>query len=105
MSATFPSKPGFTLHGKVTLSDGKPIPPDMHVNIGTDQGSDTQTATIAPDGQFEFKGLVHGVYSIWASVKGYHAHGLQPAQTTEILIEGDSAHQELLLDPVASKKH
>jgi hypothetical protein len=96
-----PVKPAFTLRGKVTLSDGKPIPPDMHVNIGADRGSDTQTAIIAPDGQFEFKGLVHGAYDLWASVKGYQAHGSQP---TEILIEGDSADQELLLDPVASKK-
>jgi hypothetical protein len=96
-----PVKPAFTLRGKVTLSDGKPIPPDMRVNIGADRGSDTQTAIIAPDGQFEFKGLVHGAYDLWASVKGYQARG---SQQMEILIEGDGAHQELLLDPVASKK-
>jgi len=97
-----PVKPAFTLRGKVTLSDGKPIPPDMRVSIAADSGSDTQTVIIAPDGQFEFKGLVHGVYDLWASVKGYQAHG---SQAMEILIEGDGAHQELLLDPVASTKH
>lgn len=95
-----PVKPAFSLHGKVTLSDGKPIPPDMHVNIGADRGSDTQTAIIAADGQFEFKGLLRGAYDLWASVKGYKTHGSQPM---EVLIEGDGAYQDLLLD-VASKK-
>jgi len=36
--------PAYTLVGKVVLSDGKPIPPEMRVTLATDWGSDTQFA-------------------------------------------------------------
>jgi hypothetical protein len=61
----------YTLRGKVVLSDGNPIPPDMHVTLSSDRGSDTQIATIAPDGSFEFRGLSKGIYSIAPGVRGY----------------------------------
>jgi hypothetical protein len=70
----------------VDLSDGKPIPPEMHVTLTADQGTDTQMAVIAPDGSFEFKGLVKGVYSISAGVKGYSA---SYGATTEVLVNRD----------------
>lgn len=96
-----PVKPAFTLRGKITLSDGKPIPPDMRVSIGADRGSDSQTVVLSPDGTFEFKGLSRGVYDLWPSVKGYRPH---LAQSTEILVAADSASQSLLLDPTPPKK-
>jgi protocatechuate 3,4-dioxygenase beta subunit len=66
-------RPTYTLRGKVMLSDGKPIPPDMHVTLGADWGMDTQMTTIAADGSFEFKGLTSAVYNVSAAVKGYRA--------------------------------
>jgi hypothetical protein len=62
---------GYVLRGKVVLSDGKPIPPDMHVTLSSDAGFDSQIATVAEDGSFEFRGLSKGVYSIAPGVRGY----------------------------------
>ncbi len=47
----------FSLRGKVVLSDGVPVPPDMHVTISSDAGFDSQISTVAEDGGFEFRGL------------------------------------------------
>lgn len=62
-------RPSYTLRGKVVLSDGKPIPPGMHVTLGADWGMDSQMAAIAEDGTFEFRGLTNAVYSINAGRK------------------------------------
>jgi hypothetical protein len=64
---------GHTLKGKVVLSDGKAIPPNMHVTLGEDGAWDSQMAVIAADGSFEFQGLVNGVYNVGPAVKGYRA--------------------------------
>lgn len=61
----------YKLRGKVVLSDGKPVPPGMHVALSSDAGFDSQIATIAEDGSFEFRGLSKGVYSIAPGVRGY----------------------------------
>jgi hypothetical protein len=64
-------KPAHRFHGKVILSDGKPIPDGMRVTINSERAWDDQTANLPPDGQFEFLGLAVGEYSIFAAVKGY----------------------------------
>jgi hypothetical protein len=64
-------KPAYRLRGKVILSDGKPIPDGMRVNISSVSAWDDQTASLPPDGHFEFLGLAAGDYSVFASVKGY----------------------------------
>jgi hypothetical protein len=61
------------LRGRATLSDGKPIPPDMRVTIFADRGSDSQFAVLTPDGNFEFRGLRPGIYDLSPAVKGYHS--------------------------------
>lgn len=53
------------------LSDGKRIPPNMHVTLSSDAGFDSQIAPIAEDGSFESQGLSKGVYSVAAGVRGY----------------------------------
>jgi hypothetical protein len=79
--------PAYTLRGRALLSDGKPIPPEMHVDLIADQGADTQTTVIAPDGSFELKGLAKGIYSLYASVKGYSAG--RRAAGDEVLVNRD----------------
>lgn len=64
-------KPAHTLRGTVQLSDGKPIPADMHVTLSADRAWDSQIVPIDSDGHFEFHGLIAGVYSISPAVKGY----------------------------------
>jgi hypothetical protein len=64
-------KPSLTLRGRVVLSDGKEIPPEMHINLNADRAWDSQSVVLASDGRFEFKGLARGVYSVLPSVKDY----------------------------------
>src|SRR5260370_30308636 len=81
-----PVRPANTLRGKIVLSDGKPIAPNMRVNLFSDRVPDNQTVMLAPDGLFEFKGLTRGVYTLSPSVKGYEP---RDAQSLQLLIEGD----------------
>jgi hypothetical protein len=68
-------KRAYTLRGRVALSDGKPVAPDMRVTLSADRAWDSQVAVIGEDGRFEFHGLPPGVYGIAAAVKGYHPGG------------------------------
>ena len=89
-------KPALTLRGRVLLSDGKPIPPDMRVNLFADRAWDSQSAMIGGDGSFEFKGLAKGVYDVAASVKGYR---LPEGDTGEVLVGRDITDLVIRLKP------
>jgi hypothetical protein len=78
-------KPAYSLRGRVVLTDGKSIPPDMHVTISADQAWDNQIVSIDADGTFEVRGLPPGVFSISAGVRGYHS----PERVTEVLVNRD----------------
>jgi len=86
-----PVRSAYTLRGKITLSDGKPIPTGMRLALFSDRGSDSQSITLAPDGLFEFKGLGRGVYNLLPSVKGYD---VRDTGSMELLIEGDVSDLE-----------
>jgi hypothetical protein len=94
-----PVQSAFALRGKIVLSDGKPIPPGMRVNLSAGSVPDSQTLTLAPDGLFEFKGLARAVYRLTPSVKGYEPRD-PPAM--ELLMEGDVSNMEVLLQPAAA---
>ena len=96
-----PVRPAYTLRGQIVLSDGKPIPPNMRVNLFSDRVPDSQTQTLTPDGHFEFKGLGRGVYSLSPSVKGYE---VQDTQSMELLIEGDVSNLAVWLQPATPMK-
>jgi hypothetical protein len=89
----------YTLRGKVVPSDGKPIPPDMHVTLSSDAGFDSQIETIAQDGSFEFRGLSKGVYSIAPGVRGYKPKG---DFYGEVLINRDGKSIVIPMSPAAS---
>jgi len=86
-----------TLKGRVVLSDGKPIPPDMRVTISADRAWDSQMTEIGTDGCFEFHGLPAGVYEVHPSVKGYHAGG--DGFSVEALVNRDIANLVIRMEP------
>ena len=63
--------PGYVVRGKVVLSDGKAISPDMRVTLSADRAGGSQFAVLPADGSFEFRGLRAGIYSLSPAVKGY----------------------------------
>jgi len=86
----------YTLRGKVVLSDGKPLPPNMHVTLTSDRGMDVQIATIGEDATFEFKGLAPGVYGLAPGVRGYR---LVNTQGLEVLLRGDMNDLAVRMEP------
>jgi hypothetical protein len=91
------TKPGYTLKGRIVLSDGAAIPANMRVNLFKDRMPDSQTAILGQDGQFEFRGLARGVYSIAPAVKGYIP--LDPEKPLEFLIDRNRADANITLKP------
>jgi hypothetical protein len=96
------TRPGLTLRGKVTLSTGEPIPPDMHISAGDTRDSDSQVIALPSDGTFEFKGLNRHVYFVTPSVKGYALDAQE--FSVEVLIEKDGQNLNILLRPQSRKR-
>lgn len=92
------ARPAHVVRGRVVLSDGKPIPADMRVSIGSDRGVDRQVLVLPPDGTFEFKGLDKGVYSLQPAVRGYRVRNSEFG--VELLIQGNRDNVVVTLDPV-----
>jgi len=117
-------KPGHRIGGRVTLSDGKPIPQGMRVFVAAGcmacgpevapglrtylpGPNDTQTAPLGPDGRFEFAGLSNGPYQVWAAVNGYgmaankaQRNQLEMLNVIEAKVDRDIVNFDLALDPV-----
>lgn len=90
-------KPAFTLRGKVVLSDGSAIPPNTRVTLGaSDWYWDTQMATLAPDGSFEFKGLSSGIYTVGSATRNYR---VPDEATGEVLVHRDVDDVVITLQP------
>lgn len=94
-------RPAYSIRGKVVLSDGQPIPPDMHVTLATDWGPDMQLTALAPDGSFQFKGLTKGVYVLAPGIKGYKA---PDGSTGEVLVDHDRKDVTMLMEPASSRQ-
>jgi hypothetical protein len=88
------------LRGKVVLSDGKPIPPDMHVTLSSDAAFDSQIVPLAKDGSFEFLGLSKAVYSIAPGVRGYKPTG---DFYGEVLVNQEDKNIVIPMSPAASR--
>jgi Carboxypeptidase regulatory-like domain len=88
-------QPAYTLRGKVVLSDGKPIPPDMRMTLSNE--SDSQMTPLVSDGSFEFSGLTKGVFVLSPGVRGYR---VAEGNTGEVLIDRDRNDLVIRVEPV-----
>jgi hypothetical protein len=64
-------RPGRTLIGRVTLSDGKDMPPHIRVLVGREGVNDARTVELANDGSFTLDGLPEEPVSLSVRVPGY----------------------------------
>jgi hypothetical protein len=84
------------LRGRVVLADGKPIPPEMHVNLSADRAWDSQSVVMDAEGRFEFKGLASGVYTLMPSLRKYM---LADQYGQEVLVNRDINDLVLTMQP------
>jgi protocatechuate 3,4-dioxygenase beta subunit len=89
-------RPGYTVRGKVTLSDGKPIAADMRITLGADVAWDSQIVPLAADGTFEFRGVPPGVFTVNPAVRGYRAGD---GFGTEVLVKSDRSDLVIQMQP------
>jgi beta-lactamase regulating signal transducer with metallopeptidase domain/protocatechuate 3,4-dioxygenase beta subunit len=94
-------QPGHRLRGRVLLTDGKPIPAGMRIQLSTQSAWDDQIHELPADGRFDFVGLPRDDVSISPSVKGYHPSGKNPNLTFGIdgFVDRDVDNLMILLDP------
>lgn len=64
-------KPGFVVAGKISLRDGKPIPPKTRVLLGREEAWDTRQMTVDDAGHFRFAGVPMELVSLSVGLKGY----------------------------------
>jgi hypothetical protein len=93
-------KRAYTFKGRVVLTDGKAIPPDMRVTLGADRAWDSQIATLGPDGSFEFRGVPPGVYSVGPAVKGYRT---VERSGVEALVKQDVSGFVIRMEPAPAR--
>ena len=89
---------GHTLRGKIVLSDGSPIPPDMRISLFRDHVPDRQSIVLPPDGAFTFTGVAKGVYTVSPAVKGYQQQ--DPEARIELLVDHDRKDLNVTLYPI-----
>jgi hypothetical protein len=93
-------KRAYSFKGRVVLTDGKPIPPDMRVTLGADRAWDSQIAMIAPDGSFEFRGVPPGIYGVSPAVKGYRT---VESSGVEALVKKDVSGFVVRMEPAPAR--
>lgn len=65
--------PAAELTGRVTLGDGRPVPPGTRISITRAETWDTQQATVGPEGRFQIRGVpVDEDLEVSLQVPGYH---------------------------------
>jgi hypothetical protein len=97
--------PAHTITGKLTLSDGHPIPEGMRLTLGSDRVWDTQTVTLNREGSFEIKNVPNGDFCISPSVKGYEAKSV-PNSNCDVpikIVGEDKGDVKVILYPVKPK--
>lgn len=63
---------GYRLKGRVTLSDGKPVPAGTELVLGRTLAWGNLTSSLREDGAFEFEGLPPETVALRVRVRGYH---------------------------------
>jgi len=95
-------RPSYTLRGKVMLSDGKSIPPNMRMTLSRGgSGDDVQMTSLATDGKFEFTGLAPDVYVLGAGVRGYRP---PEGETGEVLVDHDRKDVVIRIEPTPPRR-
>jgi hypothetical protein len=100
------AKPACRLTGRVTLADGKPLPPQTRLMIDRAAAWDTTLAPLNAEGNFEVDGLPQGEQiGLHLNIEGYRFSGknpnLDPGSQAALVgkVTGDIAGLNILLEP------
>lgn len=103
-------EPTHRVTGRVTLTDGKPIPPGTQLYLGRDTAWDSQTTVLGSDGSFAFHGVPTEPLKLSTRIPGYRlARGrnrfqqLGPA-SVGVFVDADKLDLQLFFEPVPSKQ-
>lgn len=97
-------QPGFTISGRIVLSNGKPIPPDTRLYLGRQEAADSVETKLAADGRFEFKDVPAESIALSVRIKGYRLSKRNPSLdwlNGQILgrVTGDENNLTILMEP------
>ncbi|MDB6037024.1 MAG: hypothetical protein JWM99_865 [Verrucomicrobiales bacterium] len=73
-----PLAKGYRVAGRISLTDGKAIPPLTRLLLGREDAQDTLEAILTPDGRFKFKSIPSEGFSLSLRIKGYKLSKTNP---------------------------
>jgi hypothetical protein len=101
-------KPAHRIAGQVILTDGKPIPAATRILLHRDTAWDSQTATLATDGGFQFESVPEEAVEMYVRIPGYHLankrNRLQQIRdnTVAIFVDEEKAELKIYFEPEKS---
>jgi hypothetical protein len=103
--------PGHRVSGRITLSDGKPVPPHTRVSVGREDAWDLQMVEVDDAGRFFVEGLPTETYHMRSVINGYQLSsengGASPlnAGILEGRVDRDVSDLEILYEPSNGRKN
>lgn len=104
-AGVLPVHPAHRIRGRVSLSDGQPVPSGTRVMIARSDAYDVLVLQLDPDGRFEAVGVPPESVTVSAAVRGYRVSprnpGFDPVNASYVRLKTDRDLDdfELLLEP------
>jgi hypothetical protein len=93
--------PALTLEGRVTVADGKPVPPGTALTLERTEAWEVLPVPVAEDGTFVRRGLPPEPIALYAAIPGFRLApdqpGLDPRSADRVLVTLPSAPLHLRL--------
>ena len=96
---------GYRLAGRVTLSDGKPLPAGTELSLGRQLATKPMIVTLGGDGRFAIDGLPPETIMLFVRLRGYHIAPNTPGYVgkwqsgVRVAMLRDREGVEIVLDP------
>jgi len=99
-----PLRVGHRVAGRLTLSDGQPVPPNTRLFLGREQAWDHTEVALDQNGRFEFRGIPDESVTLSVRIKGYAFSKRNPSLdwpngSIAGRVDKDIENLTLLMDP------